>query len=310
MTDFRCSTEARRRQDPLVGTAPPARRWLLLEQDGGWAPQAFDGMQLDAAVRSDLAEAAEATGARIMLIRRPGRRASRVCLERAWCVVDGAAEAAVTWGTWSYDTDLHAAADRLRAVGAATTDVATASPGRLRAPGPEPDLLLVCTHGRKDVCCAVRGRPVAADLAERWPEATWECSHTGGDRFAANVVVLPDGVIYGGLDPASAVEAVAAHHAGTPLTAHLRGVTGHPPAVQAALVAVHDQCGPLPWGAVQPREVHTRGATHRVVLTTGTATLEVSVTERVTEPHQLTCSAVTPGRASVPVAGPVRTIAR
>ncbi len=307
MTDFRCSTEARRRQDPLVGTAPPARRWLLLEQDGGWTPQAFEGMSLDAAVRADLTDAATVSGARIMLIRRPGRRASRVCLERAWCVVDGAAQAAVTWGTWSYDSDLHAAADRLRA--AADGDAAPASPAPLRAPGPEPELLLVCTHGRKDVCCAVRGRPVAADLATRWPEATWECSHTGGDRFAANVVVLPDGVIYGGLDPGSAVEAVVAHHAGAPLTTHLRGVTGHAPAVQAAVVAVHEQCGPLAWGSVQPREVSTRGGTHRVVLTTGTATVEVSVTERVTEPHQLTCSAVAPGRASVPVAGAVRTIA-
>lgn len=306
MTDFRCSTEARRRQDPLVGTAPPARCWLLLEQDGGWGPQAFEGMELDPTVRTDLADAAAATGARIMLIRRPGRRTSPVCLERAWCVVDGTAQPAVTWGTWSYDTDLHAAADRLRAVGAAAT---SGSPAPLRAPGPEPDLLLVCTHGRKDVCCAVRGRPVAAGLAARWPEATWECSHTGGDRFAANVVVLPDGVVYGGLDPGSAVEAVAAHHAGTPLTDHLRGVTGHPAAVQAAVVAVHEQCGPLPWGSVQPREVQTWGGTHRVVLSTGTGTVEVSVTERVTEPHQLTCSAVAPGRATVPVAGPVRTIA-
>jgi (2Fe-2S) ferredoxin len=304
MTDFRCSDDARLRGDPLVGTAPPARRWLLLEQDGGWAPQAFEGMRLDIAVKDDLAAAAGMSGARIMLIRRPGRRRSPVCLERAWCVVDAGAPEPVTWGSWSYDTDLQAAADLLR--GLAAHGPASAP---LRPAGRAPELLLVCTHGRKDVCCAVRGRPVAADLARAWPEATWECSHTGGDRFAANLVVLPDGVMYGGLDPDSAVEAVTAHHQGAPLTAHLRGVTGHTPAVQAAVVAAHEQRGPLPWGAVQPVGSRTDGMTHRVVLAAGDQRLEVSVTDRVTEPHRLTCSAVAPGRATVPVAGPVRTIA-
>jgi hypothetical protein len=52
----------------------------------------------------------------------------------------------------------------------------------------EEPIYLVCTHGRHDACCAVRGRPVAAALAAAYPERTWECSHIGGDRFAANVV--------------------------------------------------------------------------------------------------------------------------
>ena len=49
-------------------------------------------------------------------------------------------------------------------------------------------LLLVCTHGRHDACCAERGRPFAAALAQVAPEETWEVSHIGGDRFAANVL--------------------------------------------------------------------------------------------------------------------------
>ena len=63
---------------------------------------------------------------------------------------------------------------------------ARASIGIVPSPALEPEpMLLVCTHGVHDTCCAVRGRPVAAALARRWPEATWECSHVGGDRFAA-----------------------------------------------------------------------------------------------------------------------------
>ncbi|PFK65638.1 sucrase ferredoxin, partial [Priestia megaterium] len=81
---------------------------------------------------------------------------------------------------------------------------ALASPGM---PG-YPPVILVCAHGRHDPCCAVRGLPVGRALGERWPEQVWECSHIGGDRFAANVVVAPDGVYYGGLDAKSAVATV------------------------------------------------------------------------------------------------------
>ncbi|MGI8948428.1 MAG: sucrase ferredoxin [Ornithinimicrobium sp.] len=303
MTDLRCSDEARRRGDPLVGTAPPARRWLLLEQDMGWSSAAFDGMRLDPEVKQAVATAAAAAGARIMLIRRPGRRTSPVCLEHSWCVVDAGAADPVVWGSWSYDDDLDSAVHLLseRAGGGS-------APPPVRAPAREPELLLVCTHGRHDVCCATRGRPVAAALARRWPEATWECSHTGGDRFAANVVVLPDGVAYGGLDPDSALDVVTGHHRGAPSAAHLRGVAGHPPAVQAAVVAVHEQHGPLSWGAVHPERVTTQDDVHHVVVRTPTGLLEVTVQEQVTPARQLTCRAPALGRAMVPVVSRVRTI--
>ncbi len=303
MTDLRCSDAARRRGDPLVGTAPPARRWLLLEQDAGWSSAAFDGMSLNPEVKRSVANAAAGAGARIMLIRRPGRRTSPVCLEHAWCLVDAGAAEPVTWGSWAYDDDLDSAVQLLDERAGAGTE-----PPPLCAPQAAPELLLVCTHGRHDVCCATRGRPVAATLAQRWPEATWECSHTGGDRFAANVVVLPEGVVYGGLDPDSARDVVAAHHEGSPSTAHLRGVAGHLPAVQAALAAVHEARGPLPWGAVQPVRSTTDGEVHRVVVAGPDDLVEVIVHMQVAPARQLTCSASTLGRAMVPVVQSVRTI--
>ena len=101
-------------------------------------------------------------------------------------------------------------------------------------------LILVCAHGVHDACCAIRGRPVAAALAEHFPGQVWECSHVGGDRFAPNVVLLPDGFYYGNLDPESAVRAVRQHLAG----AWTRGGCGAwpslPPPVQAAVVAAYD----------------------------------------------------------------------
>jgi (2Fe-2S) ferredoxin len=117
----------------------------------------------------------------------------------------------------------------------------------------------VCTHGVHDTCCALRGRPVAAALAEHWPDAVWECSHVGGDRFAPNVVVLPDGFYYGQLDPESAVATVRSHLTGTVAPRWLRGVAPHVPPVQAAVVGAYARFGPLAAGAVTVVDIRRDG---------------------------------------------------
>lgn len=316
---FRCSDAARERHDPLLGTAPPQRRFLLVEQGTAWAYDGFPSAPLPEDLRAEVMERAAAVGARIMLIRRPGRQASPVCAPRAWCVVDTGAPAGhrVTWGTWAYPAELLGAVDRLEQLARwsveATDELADGGPGA--SGGADDPLILVCTHGKKDVCCAVRGRPVALDLAARWPEETWECSHTGGDRFAANVVLLPDGAIYGGLDVATAADVVRDHREGRPDTAYLRGLAGHPRPVQAALVAVHGQLGPLPCGAavvtasrpLEPVEGEVAASRVRMRLDDGRS-VEVDVREHVRPAARLTCRATGPKVSQVPVPGTVRVL--
>ncbi len=236
---FRCADAARLREDPLAGSAPPARRWLLLEHPGPWRIDAIAGAGIDPDVLSTLlAKAGSAT--RVLLIRRPGRIDRRAV--RRW-IVAGLDWTTVT-GRWQDDHDLLEAADALIA----------GSPPSAEPPQP---LILVCAHGVHDVCCALRGRPVALELASRWPEQVWECSHIGGDRFAPNVVLLPDGFYYGNLDPASAIDTVEAHLAGTVLTDRLRGMARYLPPVQAAAIAAYQRYGPL-----GPSDVIVRATEH------------------------------------------------
>lgn len=254
----RCSTAARRRADPLAGTAAPARRWLLVEHPAGWAPAALDSPGLGGDLADLLHRTALSVGGRVVLVRRPGRHTAAG--PRAWGVVDvGGGQ---RWGTWTRAADLVPAARLLEegpdASVAGTSDPHGGSPhgGSRHAGSPHPTpLLLVCTHGKHDVCCAVRGRPVAAALAQRWPEQVWECSHIGGDRFAANLLVVPDGTVYGGLDAGSAVEVVERHLAGAVDATHLRGFSAHPPPVQAALAEVLRVHGPAAVGDVRPAGV-------------------------------------------------------
>jgi (2Fe-2S) ferredoxin len=225
----RCSTAARARADPLSGTAAPAARWLLVEYPGPWATLALDSGRLVRGAGQRLARAAHDADARVLLVRRPGRRpAGQSRRTHGWVVVT--AERHQHWGRWEHPDDLTAAADALAA------DPPPA--------GPQDPLLLVCTHALHDVCCAVRGRPVAKALASTWPSAVWECSHLGGDRFAANLLVLPDGAYYGFLDPVTALPTVEAHLRGRVETAHLRGVASEPPPVQAAIVEALRRFGP------------------------------------------------------------------
>jgi hypothetical protein len=73
---------------------------------------------------------------------------------------------------------------------------AVAGSDQLAVPGTD---VLVCTHGRRDVCCGSMGTDLALELAAAPPVAParpgmsiWRTSHTGGHRFAPTFLVLPE----------------------------------------------------------------------------------------------------------------------
>jgi hypothetical protein len=239
---FRCADTARDRADPLVGSAPQARRWLLIEHPGPWRIDAVLGSGIAAGVLEVLMGNAQESSTRILLVRRPGRHVRTA--NRRWILAG--LDTPTRHGRWRVDEDLLVPAEEL------TREA-------VRSSAPSDPILLVCTHGVHDTCCALRGRPVAAALKKRWQGAVWECSHIGGDRFAPNVVILPDGFYYGNLDPDSAVEVVGQHLAGTVPSAHLRGMARYSPPVQAAVAAAYERLAPLSPGDVTVRTVDRQG---------------------------------------------------
>jgi hypothetical protein len=239
----RCSDAARARGESPVATAPPAGRLLLIEVPGPWGRSGLTGSRVSPDVTVPLAAAMDAAGVRVQLIRRPGRHpgplrpaAMSATGRHAWALADPAA-GTVRWGTWTQESELLEIDVSRAAAGAAPS-----ADRSVRAMGGPQRLALVCTHARHDVCCAVRGRPVVAALTEAGLDRqVWETSHLGGDRFAANLLLLPEGEVFGGLDEASAVAAARALDSGRLDLAHHRGRVGRPPVAQAALTlgAVH-----------------------------------------------------------------------
>ncbi|MEO5874723.1 MAG: sucrase ferredoxin [Streptosporangiaceae bacterium] len=206
-------------------TARP-RAWLLLEHPGPW-PERIEWLGLPI-----IAEA-ERHGVRTQLIRRTGRRraAHPIQMYAGWSgpgpwlegrVLEDPAELA--------ELDLAAVARGLR-------------PG-FGTPVDHP-LFLLCTHGKRNVCCATTGAPLARQLAGRFPETVWETSHVGGDRFAANLVCLPHGLYYGELDAAHADAAVRAYLRGEVVLDRFRGRAGLPEPAQAAEHFVRQRTGLL-----------------------------------------------------------------
>jgi hypothetical protein len=132
--DFRCSLLSEDEAEPIAGTAPTDTDWLFVEDPRPWPAKATGHL-------ADLVP-----GGRAQLIRRhggasgPGIRVFRASL-------DGPARVRTV-----VVDDLH---DLRDLTDADYTDCGSNEP-----------LWLVCTNGRRDVCCAERGRPAAAQWAD------------------------------------------------------------------------------------------------------------------------------------------------
>jgi hypothetical protein len=194
--------------------------WLLVEHPGPW-PSAGHPPDLPAEV-VEVLERATTAGVRPQLVRRMrDRRQNGTTIVVASCRRTG------RWLERRRLSDLRELVE---------LDLAALSQGI--APGfgtrsSEP-VVLVCTHGRRDVCCARLGRPLALLLDQQLPGQVWETTHVGGDRFAPNVVSLPDGTYHGGLGPTSVPALAQALVDSRVLLPFLRGRAGATVAVQAA----------------------------------------------------------------------------
>lgn len=282
MTDRRpCSDQSLARDDPMYGTASAGSSWLLLELSGPWGPSAFltSPSVLDPDLGRAIVRRVESAGMRIVAIRRPGRRPPTP--RWRWFVVDARpGHESVRRGEVSGPADY----------------VDLALNGSAGEVSRDP-VVAVCAHGKHDQCCAVRGRAATAAIAEAYPEWTWECSHLGGDRFAATMLVLPHGLCYGRVDSATDPAMLIRHYTeGRLVNSLLRGRTSLPHAVQAAQHFVREQTGEDRIDALEPLDV--RHEDHRIIvaLTGPHGPIEVVLTEHLTDPLYSNCSARVAGR--------------
>ncbi|MCQ4044814.1 sucrase ferredoxin [Streptantibioticus rubrisoli] len=226
-----CATASRELAEPCAATAANAQTWLLLEQPGPWGAKALTSSHLDPRIGRELEAAAVGTGVRVALIRRPGPHADRHHPQRRQVFV-----AHTLPGTgWLRAAEVADPAELL------ALDFARLGRGDgcgFGAPHQGEPLALVCTNAKRDRCCALRGRPLATELATSGVGEVWEVTHLGGHRFAPTMLVLPYGYAYAHLDAARAKGIVAAVRDGRMVLDHCRGRSAFERPAQAAELAV------------------------------------------------------------------------
>ncbi len=174
--EIRCSQLAT--GESLAGTAPQAQGWLLLTSQHSWPNRAVESL-----VPESIRSWAKARNLAILLIR---QRPNHSDDDFTYWISDD--EGTLLMGT------RHSFAD--------VPDISLAKPA-------DP-MLIICTNGKRDQCCAIEGRHLlkAIQSMTNTPlqRNIWEGTHIGGHRFAPTALYLPGNLVVGRLTPEVAVQ--------------------------------------------------------------------------------------------------------
>ena len=276
-----CSLQSRTAGEPITGTAPFAPAWLLVEEPGPWpsrSPGAVASGRSDADAMAALSDRFDGLPVRLQWIRPVGRVPGVQSARRVYLVHPR--DPATGADGWIERLEVADAGELAQL----DHDVLLADqpPGMGR---PEAGVLVtVCTHAKKDACCAANGRPVAAALAAAAPTfdspvTVLETTHLGGHRFAATFAILPEGVLYGRATPADALDIVRRSLQGEITVTHLRGRAALDRWGQVAERTVRERLR-LPAAAVRIGPTHASEDRHTVVCTTPDGSYAVDMVER------------------------------
>jgi (2Fe-2S) ferredoxin len=237
-TPPRCSLTSLATRERLAGSAAVATAWLLVEQPLRWQRDAADSPHPDHPyAMTRLVTRAGEFDVRLQLLRRPAEKGAAKAGPEPWVPLVVLATTDAAGGRAAQARLRPEELDGLADGGTLDALVRGELPGTWE---PVERLWAVCTHGRRDVCCAIEGRRLTAMLLEAEPGLVWETTHTGGHRFAPNAVVLPDGLVYGRVVPERVDELVTAQREGRVVNDLLRGRAALPAATQVAEVALRE----------------------------------------------------------------------
>lgn len=243
-----CSLLSQDAGEQLFGTAGLAEVYLLLEYSSAWGAKALPESDLPGAVKSHLeAAAASLSPAKVLLIKsRPGVLEPGI---RFFVAV-----------TRENNPALHSfVLERYEELLAINIPAVAAGDRTYLAHRSEERLYLVCTNGRRDICCAKFGFPVYVGLLKTAGDSAWQCTHLGGHRFATNVLCLPHGILYGRLQESDIANFSAACEQERIDLDHYRGRTCYPQPIQAAEYYIRRQTGELRLEALRLHDFEQTG---------------------------------------------------
>ncbi|MDR5904537.1 sucrase ferredoxin [Franzmannia qiaohouensis] len=222
-TQHFCARESLALGDPLAGSAAHAERNLLLSWPRPkWQRSLRQASDMCGEVSAKLEAIAEA-GRRVNLIHRRDQPSARHCLY-----------------LMPENRRFEVTRDELSAFLAALERNEPLAHWEVSPP--DGALLLCCTHGKKDKCCAKFGyaayKALNTAVAESGlPFEVWESTHLGGCRLAASAVVFPALRKYGRIGNEDALLLLESEMADRPYLPCYRGDSRLSPVQQCAQVA-------------------------------------------------------------------------
>ncbi len=270
---MRCSALAEELDEPMIGSVDRRERWLLLEDRSAWGTDAVRDV-----FGPEAAALAKRLGMRLLLVRRREGDPSADVTRRAMLV-----------DTLTGQMAVRTVADAAELV---VDEVAGMPVAEFGSAMSEP-LFLVCTNGKRDACCALRGRALIAALSPDHAARLWECTHLGGHRFAANLVCLPAGIVYGRVAPTDGPRLATSYLRGRLDPALLRGRSAWPAPAQVAERALRLRAGLDGVDDIRLQEVDEDGGRATVVLGTrdGVAHRFDLRAARAAPPRHISCRA-------------------
>lgn len=279
-----CADVSSASAEPLAATASRIDHWILVEYRGLWSRDVLGDSLLSAELKAHLRDQlARLPHSRLLFVKKPDRPPD----PRRTLFFGRSRQGEERF--YRLEFERHEDLLSLDFVSALRD---TGLPG---VPVEHP-LFVVCTHGKRDRCCAKYGHQLYERLcAETEPTWVWQATHVGGDRFAGNVVCLPQGLYFGRVGDEDVRPLLDSYFAGEIHLDRYRGRSAHTFAVQAAERFVREAMGLTAIDAVVLTGVRTEGDEWRVELKTERDAHEVDVkSEASDEPVYLTCAAVTP----------------
>ena len=234
---FYCSELSLVSAEQSFGTASIGEVWLLVEYREAWGVHALEDSTLSREVKSRLNNFCKTTQrSRVLFIKQERLREGALT-----CFVVRCRESAPS--IWKFHFNAYEELLNLDVAALASGDeAAAASAGAVKVDDP---LFLVCTHGKRDKCCAKFGFVLYKSLREAagGGEHVWQSSHVGGDRFAANLLCFPHGLFYAHVTEAAGHVICAEYGARRLILEGYRGRACYSYPVQAAEFFIRRETG-------------------------------------------------------------------
>lgn len=186
LNPFYCSELSRGVSEKTYGTASVGAFWLLLEYPFAWDYKTLEESHLSPVVKAHLNKVInQVPHGRLLFIKKERSRRGHIRLFIVRCRQSDPYIVGLELEDYNQLPDI---------------DLAAVTKENLPPGGSvlNERMFLVCTHGRRDKCCAKFGYPLFKSLrgAGVVDQSVWQSSHIGGDRFAANLVCFPHGLFY------------------------------------------------------------------------------------------------------------------